>query len=225
MHEIKTINYGNVNCYLIKVGSGFILVDTGLPTKRSSLEQVLENAGCREGNLKLILVTHGDYDHAGNAAYFRKKYGAKIAMHFDDAKRVERGDWKWGLKAKPDKFPLIFRIMSLFIRPGQFDTFRPDIYIEDGRSLSEYGCEAQVLHLPGHTRGSIGILTADGKLICGDLLDNMRKPGLQFFIDDMASARVSIEKLMKLNIKNVYPGHGNPFLMEAFTKYYRKQEE
>jgi len=34
-------------------------------------------------------------------------------------------------------------------------------------------------------------------------------------IDDMAEARTSIDKLKKLNVKKVYPGHGKPFTMDA----------
>ncbi|MDD4984946.1 MAG: MBL fold metallo-hydrolase [Dehalococcoidales bacterium] len=215
--ELKVINCGGVNCYLVKTATGYILIDTGVPNKRIEIEKELATASCQPGSLALIVLTHGDYDHAGNAAYLREKYGAKVAMHKDDSMRVERGDWKLGFKAKPDKFPLIFKIVSFFIRPGKFDTFKPDIYVEGG-SLLEYDFEAQVLHLPGHTRGSIGILTKDGSLFCGDLMDNFRKPGLQFFIDDMAATRVSVEKLKKLNVKIVYPWHGKPFPMERFTQ-------
>ncbi len=218
MSEIQTITYGSVNCYLVKTGANSILIDTGLPNKRTELEKELIKAGCQAGDLKLIILTHGDYDHAGNAAYFRDRYGAKIAMHAEDSDRVEQGDWKLGFKSKPDKFPLMYRIVSSFIKLGKFDTFKPDIYVEDGENLVEYGCEAQVVYLPGHTRGSIGILTDDGELFCGDLLSNFRKPGLQFFIDDMVSARASIEKLKKLNVKNVYPGHGKSFLIKSFLK-------
>ena len=163
--EIKAFDFGRVNCFLLKTNDSFLLIDTGLPTKRNLLEKELNVAGCQPGNLNLIILTHGDYDHAGNAAYFHEKYGTKIAMHNEDSGRVERGDWKWNLKAKPDKFPLIYRVMSVFIRPGHFDPFKPDIYVEDGLDLSEYGCQARVLHLPGHTKGSVGILTADGDLL------------------------------------------------------------
>jgi hydroxyacylglutathione hydrolase len=218
MPEIRTIIHGSVNCYLIKTGAYFILVDTGLPNKRIELEKDLIKAGCQAGYIKLIILTHGDYDHAGNAAYFRGQYSAKIAMHAEDSGRVEQGNWKLGLKSKPDKFPLMYRIVSSFIKPGKFDTFKPDVYFEDGQSLLEYACKAQVLCLPGHTRGSIGVLTDDGELFCGDLLSNFRNPGLQFFIDDMESASASIEKLRKLNVKIVYPGHGKPFPMKSFIK-------
>jgi glyoxylase-like metal-dependent hydrolase (beta-lactamase superfamily II) len=37
-------------------------------------------------------------------------------------------------------------------------------------------------------------------------------------MDDREAANVSIEKLKKINIKTVYPGHGNSFLMDEFNK-------
>ncbi len=219
--DIKTICYGSVNCYLVKSGDSFVLIDTGLPTKRAELEKELEGAGCLPGALKLILLTHGDYDHAGNAAYFSKKFGIGIAMHADDSVRVERGDWNWGMKDKPDKFPLMYKIVSFFIRPGVFDTFKPDIYLENGQSLSSYGCDAHVLHLPGHTKGSIGVITASGELFCGDLMDNMSKPRLEFFIDDLPAANASVAKLKNLKVTTVYPGHGKSFSWAQFLKNYR----
>lgn len=222
--DIRTINYGSVNCYLIRVGEGFLLIDTGLPSKRTKLEQELEAAGCTRGKLRLIVLTHGDYDHAGNAAYLREKYGSKIAIHAGESGKVERADWTWGMKAKPDKFPLAYRFMSFFIRPGQFDKFKPDLYVEDGQSLSEYGYDAQVVFLPGHTMGSVGVLTTDGILFCGDLMDNMRKPGLEFFIDDLAAANSSVRKLDGLKIKTVYPGHGKPFSWQQLLTSWQRRE-
>jgi hydroxyacylglutathione hydrolase len=219
--EIKIINFGGVNCYLVKASDGFILIDTGYPAKRPVLEKELASAGCQPGNLKLVILTHGDLDHAGNCAYLREKYGAKIAMHADDSGMVERGDMHWNRKARPDKFSIIFRIMSVmsfFFRPGKFDEFRPDLTIDEGFNLFEYGFDAEVLHIPGHSKGSLGILTSGGDLFCGDLLYNIfGKPGIRF-IDDLADYNLSIEKLKKLNIRTVYPGHGKPFPMELFLK-------
>jgi len=76
----------------METDAGFILIDTGCSNKRVELEKRLESAGCKPGDLKLIVLTHGDFDHTGNAAYLRKKFGAKIAMHHEDSGMVERGD-------------------------------------------------------------------------------------------------------------------------------------
>ena len=71
-----------------------------------------------------------------------------------------------------------------------------------------------MIHIPGHSKGSVGLLSASGDLFCGDLLWNMRKPGLHFLVDDLAACNSSIQKLKGLNVKTIYPGHGSPFPFE-----------
>ena len=78
---------------------------------------------------------------------------------------------------------------------SRYDSFKPDIAIEDGHDLSEYGFDAKVVHVPGHSKGSIGILTAGGALFCGDLLENMDKPARTTIVDDSAELDASVEKL------------------------------
>jgi glyoxylase-like metal-dependent hydrolase (beta-lactamase superfamily II) len=219
--EIKTIrlslpyHLGSVNCYLIKTDTGYILIDTGSSNQRASLEKELDRLGCQPGNLKLIAITHGDFDHTGNAAYLRKKFTTKIAMHDDDAGMAERGDMFWNRK----KGLFLIRVLApiLFGFPKS-DRFKPDLAIKDGYDLSEYGLDAKVLSIPGHSKGSIGILTADGDLFCGDLLAYSDKTFLNSIIDDPAAANASLEKLKSLAINTVYSGHGKPFPMELFIK-------
>jgi len=205
---------GNVNCYLIETEAGYILIDTGCPNKRAELEKRLESAGCKSGDLKLIVLTHGDFDHTGNAAYLRKKFGAKIAMHHEDSGMVERGDMFWNRRRGNILLGTIARILFRF---GRKERFSPDLYVDEGYDLSEYGFDAKVLHLPGHSKGSIGILTADGDLFCGDLFENKDKPVLSSIMDDLAAAKASVEKLKGFKTGTVYPGHGKPFSMEELT--------
>jgi len=205
---------GSVNCYLIETDAGFILIDTGCSNKRAELEKRLESAGCKPGDLKLIVLTHGDFDHTGNAAYLREKFGAKIAMHHEDSGMVERGDMFWNRRRGNVLLGTMTRILFRF---GRKERFSPDLYVDEGYDLSEYGLGAKVLHLPGHSKGSIGILTADGDLFCGDLFENRDKPVLGSIMDDLAAAKASVEKLKALKIRTVYPGHGKPFSMEELV--------
>ncbi len=221
---ITNISLGGVNCYLLKAGDGFILVDTGITGRRATLEQALESAGCKPGNLKLVVLTHGDVDHAGNCVYLRQKYAMPIAMQAGDVAMVEHGDMGRSRKAKPDRMSalgrvvmLLSQVMVFFGGVDQLETFQPDILLEDGQDLSGYGCQAKIVHLPGHSPGSIGILTADGDLVCGDFLMNMTRPALHFMIDDLAAAKASLEKLNGLGVKMVYPGHGKPFAMQRLV--------
>jgi hydroxyacylglutathione hydrolase len=196
---------GSVNCYVVETGSGFVLIDTGASNRRREVERELGSAGCRPGNLKLIILTHGDFDHTGNAAYLRGKFGAKIAMHRDDAGMLERGDIFWNRKS--GNF-LIRAVASFLFRFGQSQRCRPDVYLEDGDDLSGHGFYAKVIHIPGHSKGSIAVLTADRALFCGDLLEYKGRPVLNSIIDDRAAAQASFDRLKGLKAKTVYPGHG-----------------
>lgn len=220
--EIRKIKLGIVNCYLVKTDKGYFLIDTGFSTKRGLLEKEIESAGCTPGNLKLIIITHGDFDHTGNCAYLSKKYGVKIAMHRGDSGMVEFGNMLWNRKLGSKVHNrIIIKILLFLFRLNKFEKFKPDIYLEDGQDLSEYGFDAKVIHNPGHSSGSIGISTSSGEFFCGDLLMNNNKPMKTSLIDCLSDLDASIEKVKSLNIGSVYPGHGEPFPMEQFLKSIR----
>lgn len=215
------IKLGFVNCYLIKTATGYILIDTGYPKKRNDLENALQNAGCKPGTLQLIIITHQDFDHTGNCAYLRDKYATKIAIHREDSGAVVRGDMLWNRNGRNILTRLLFPIILVAFRTGQFKKFNPNLYLAEGDGLLAYGFDATVLHLPGHSKGSIGILTAGRDLFCGDLLMNFKKPDKSSLIDDSAELETSIAKLRRLEINMVYPGHGKPFPMKQFLKNYQ----
>ncbi len=200
---------GMANSYLVKGESGgYVLIDTGLSWNRASVEKALDAAGCQPGNLNLIVLTHGDQDHVGNAAYLRHKYGAKVAMHRDDLGRVEQGDMSWNRKTG-GLATTLFKLP--FFKLSKSNRFTPDLFLEDGQDLSEYGLDAKILHLPGHSSGSISILTGSGELFCGDLFENRSRPALNSIMDDKSAAQASLAKLKSLRVGTVYPGHGQPF--------------
>lgn len=199
-----------VSCYLVRAGDGFILIDTGRAAQRNRIDQALERAGCQPGRLKLIALTHGDFDHSGNAAYLREKYGAPIAMHPDDAGIVERGDMTWNRK-KPNV--IVRALFALLFRLEKADRFQPDLSLVEGDDLGAYGLDARIVELPGHSKGSIAILTAEGDLFCGDMLANTTRPEVWSIIDDKQASQASLAKLKGLPVKTVYPGHGQPFAL------------
>ena len=216
--EIASINLGGLmgfgaNCYLVKTDAGgYVLIDTGYSAKRTEVEKGLEEAGCQPGNLRLIVLTHGHGDHTGNCVYLREKYGARIAIHKGDAEMVE-GGIKVSLIAR-----IVLNVISFFMGLGKTERFKPDLYVEDAQDLSAYGLDAKVYHLPGHSKGSIGILTASGDLFCGDLIINKDKPVKHSIVDDPAEFDASVEKLKTLPAHMVYPGHGKPFAMKLLEQ-------
>ncbi len=129
-------------------------------------------------------------------------------MHYYDSPMVESGDM---FTNREGTNVLVRKLVPVLFKFRKTERFKPDIYLREGSQLDQYGLEAKVLHIPGHSRGSIGILTKEGDLICGDLLENIKQPTIDSMIDDMKSAKLSIKKLDGYPIKMVYPGHGQPF--------------
>ena len=206
----------DTNSYLIKTNKGYILIDTGYSTTRKELVKQLEDVGCTPGNLKLILVTHGHFDHTGNCAFLHKKYGTPIAMHKGDLQMVETGDMFYNKNIIMRTFG---KILFFILLRGAFEKFTPDILIEDKYNLTPYGLEAEIIQLPGHSEGSIGLLTPDNNLICGDLLTNLKKPQKNTLIDNQDKLDASVEQIKNLKIDKIYPGHGKPFTMEQFIRH------
>jgi len=217
LQEIKAITFGGVNCYLLTVDAGFVLVDTGFSKNRLEVEKALESAGCKLGTLKLIVLTHGDFDHTGNCAYLREKYGAKVAMHSGDKGMVENGDLFYNRKVN-FIIKILGKLMLFFSRGGltKNERFTPDMYLEEDSDLSDFGLDARVIHFSGHSEGSIGVLTSGGDLFCGDLLENTKKPAKNSIVSDKEAFNTSLEKLKRLEIKTAYPGHGSPFPIDLF---------
>ena len=215
--DIKIIELTFVNAFLVKVNEGFILIDTGLSMHWEKLDNELISAGCLPDKLKLIILTHGDFDHTGNCVRLQEKYKCRIAMHKDDSFMVENG---LSLKRKTRTLQamLFSLIRKLFRKKFAFDKFMPDIYLTDGQNLNEYGFNAKVVHIPGHTKGSIGILTGDGDLFAGDTFTNRRKPEVANYIENSLDLENSINRLKKMDIKMIYPGHGKPFEFEQIAR-------
>jgi hydroxyacylglutathione hydrolase len=202
------LGLGGVNCYLLAAPDACLLVDTGLSRQRARLETELQRIGCLPDRLRLILLTHGDFDHTGNAAYLRRQTGAQIAIHPSDAPMLTRGDM-FANRGKAN--PILSKLAALFSGFGRDERVQPDLELEEGFDLSSYGVDAKVLHIPGHSAGSIGLLTADGDLFCGDLLENTKTPALGAIISDSAAAVASFERIKALPLRTIYPGHGKPF--------------
>lgn len=233
--DIKRIDLCGVNCYLLETDTGFVLIDTGgctfyntkLSAIRNKLEAELEAAGCISGRLNLVILTHGDSDHSGNCAFIRKKFHVPIVMHSEDSELVENPSWAnlvTDSVYQKKSFAILMKLIialngSKFKKTIEdFEKFKPDSYLDDGFDLLQYGLDARILHIPGHTRGSIGILTSGGDFFSGDTFANISKPSIAPNAYDFDILNSSIDKLKELHIKTVYPGHGKPFSINELYK-------
>ena len=202
---IERIKCGMNNAYILSQGENAILVDTAT---RASKKKILR--ACKGRNIRLIVLTHGHYDHTQNAAVLSRELGAPIAMHPADVPLLR------DMLAEPLESPVwTGRILIGFMklsrgRTMESEPFEVDVELQEGFSFAEYGVEAKAIELPGHTRGSIGVVTADG-LIAGDALTNLFPPaGKAALYSDEAAMLDSARKAGALGDMTVYFGHGGP---------------
>lgn len=226
--EVIPIDLGGVYSYLLKENDMFLLVDTGGPmmldkTYTNRCDLLMENLelnGCTKETLKLVVLTHGDSDHCANAAFLADQYKIPIALHIEDRDMVEHltldiclRSFNYRQTAMKVTAKLIHKLIVKVCTSvvNQFEAFTPDILLSDHDSLLPYGFHAEILHLPGHTPGSIGIYTQDHDLICGDTFANNKKPAPAPNAWNFEQLYESIQRLKELPIRHYYPGHGTMF--------------
>lgn len=201
---VKRIKIRYANCYLLTGENGAILIDTcNYKDGPEILRQI------KDENVKLILLTHCHFDHVSSAKYLAKRLNVPIAMCAEDVRLIGRGQDSI-LKAHTPLGRIFVFFSQSVLKRATYSVFEPDILLIDGQDLSEYGVRARVVALPGHTKGSVGVLTDDGEFIVGDAMFNMLRPTGSRLYEDRAAMEKSVEKIRKSGANIIYVGHGNP---------------
>jgi hydroxyacylglutathione hydrolase len=165
-----------------------IAIDTAIP----SLAWISDELVARGWTLRLIVSTHGHWDHVGDNARLAEHTGAQIAVHPLDAARLA------------DPHPLM--------APFEIPPSVPAVELAEGGEIRFGSLRLLVLHTPGHTEGSVCLQAVDdGLLFSGDTLfagsfGRVDLPG--------GSAGQMVESLARLgslgDTMAVLPGHGPP---------------
>ena len=149
-------------------------------------------------DIRLILLTHCHFDHVYSAEELRKLTGAKILVHKDDAKGLLDAD-----------------INLSYIAGGEEISFSADETLFDGEKITLGNTEIEVLHTPGHTKGSVCFL-ADNVLFSGDTLFSGSVGRTDFPSGSFSDMMRSMQRLKKLDgMLTVYPGHGSSTSLES----------
>jgi hydroxyacylglutathione hydrolase len=163
-----------------------IAIDTATPC----LTWIADELAARDWTLKLIVSTHGHWDHIGDNSAVAGETGADVAVHPLDRHRLEDPHPLWA--------------------PFEIVPSVPAVELAEGGVIRFGEIHLTVLHTPGHTEGSVCLLDADdGLLFSGDTLfaggwGRVDLPG-----GDPDAMVDSLARLLTLEDGvRVYPGHG-----------------
>ncbi len=204
-YSITHIKGGTDNCYIVSNGKEAILFDTA---SAANLPQVSDE--CSKYDMKLIVLSHPHFDHAENADALSKKFNIPVAYNeaddgiFDDYNSQPL--YSYGLVG--------FVVLKASLKVlSQTKVTRPEnrFFVKEGDTLAEYGFpDIKVVELPGHSKGSIGLLVADEAVLVGDALDNWIKPGMGHLYTDLEAEKKTVEKIRSFGKRTYYYGHGKP---------------
>jgi hydroxyacylglutathione hydrolase len=216
---IVPLRLGIANAFLVQEERA-ILVDTGPLGKGEAVVAALRRAGVEMSELALIVQTHAHWDHAGSTRELRAWTRAPVAVHRADVAMLRRGD-NGVLRPTCLTGRLLLPLLD-----RAYPAVEPDIVFEGELDLSPYGVRARLLPTPGHTAGSVSLLTADGEAIVGDLMmggyfgGKVRRhwPTLHYYAEDLPTLLNSIRALLGWQPKRIHAGHGGPLEPAAVAR-------
>ena len=175
-------------------------------------------------NIPLILLTHTHYDHTGCVEALRKATGAKVVVSAKEAAYLRRGHtpvpkgtsfWSEALSRAAHAFQSDKREHYTPVESGIIE-------IDAETSVEEWGFDARVLPLGGHTAGSIGLLIGD-HFFAGDTVFGIGHIVYPMFANFPEQIQSVWEVIIGSEAKYICPGHGRMLKMRQLEGHYTKR--
>jgi metallo-beta-lactamase class B len=137
MGDTYYVGTEGLSSYLIKTPAGLVVLDAGLPGNAVLVEQNIRTLGFKLSDVKLLLLTHGHYDHAGGMARLKADTGAALASTEGERYALEKGVYPGSEDRKDFDFPPV----------------KVDRIVKDGEVVDVGGVRFTAHLTPGHTKG------------------------------------------------------------------------
>ncbi len=186
------------NSYVFRVDDSCIVIDPGFPKESVELAEYLLE---KDVKVEYIIATHGHFDHVLGIDSFKERLGYKTVfqIHVNDLNLLSSAG------------EALERFFNIYIPPP-----KPDKFLYGGEKLTLNGVQLEIIHTPGHTRGSICIYIPDEKILfTGDTLFRGSIGRIDFpesSPDDMVKSLKIISGLDPET--RIYPGHGEESILK-----------
>jgi glyoxylase-like metal-dependent hydrolase (beta-lactamase superfamily II) len=206
--------FNHFNLYLLSTPKGLVLVDSATPGMFGWLVKSLRKVGVAPEQLAGVVVTHFHIDHVGTALALQQCGVPMYAL-------MQEIPILLGEVPHPGYGGVAGKVMlaaeRLVFGKLVFQGVQP---LEPGQKL--FDSTWRVVAAPGHTPGSLALFNEEsGDLLSGDtLVNNFGHPSANhpLFAADYQTAMQSALNLLKLEPKQIHPGHGKPLPLSAYFK-------
>lgn len=185
--DIRIVTGGplQVNTYVVSAegSDSCVVIDPGAEFAS------VEGAACGR-KVSAVILTHAHFDHMLYAMQWLRQ-GAKLYVHEKDAPAL----------TDPDLNASAMMRVRLTLPEA-------DVLLHDGDVIREAGMELTVVHTPGHTPGSMCLLSGQ-TLFAGDTMFYNGYGRVDLPGGSNMQMAMSLKKLLTLDPETVvYPGHG-----------------
>lgn len=218
-----------INCYVIREGGRWALVDCGYPTEEGvqAVRAGLRALGGSPRDLEAIFVTHHHPDHIGLAGLLQEESGAPVLLHALTRRIAETvmvtPDERWhrayATMLRQHGVPEVEATWSVDEFINRRRIIRPLLEaraVQDGEVVELAGFTFRAIWTPGHADGHLCLLReSDGVLLSGDHLLPKITPNVSLFPefrpDPLRDFLASLQKIAALPVTLGLPSHGRPF--------------
>lgn len=218
--SITRLTPARCNIFVVTRNGRSILVDTGISFDRGRIEHALGRKGIVP---EAVVLTHTHFDHAGNAAWLAREYGAEVVVQEAESEALASGDTSIpeGTYAVTKGLVEIGRRIAPAFR---YEPCQADHIFGESFDLNRFGINGYIIHTPGHSPGGATLVIDGIVAIAGDSIIGTT-PGWPFppFADDVELLLRSWKKIIETGCETFLPGHGKPIGREELVREYKKR--
>ncbi|MHA1954796.1 MAG: MBL fold metallo-hydrolase [Candidatus Heimdallarchaeaceae archaeon] len=223
MEEYIKLDLFFTEVYLLKTSDGYIQFEAGMKQNLKKYLKMLDKHKIDPEEIKLIVVGHAHFDHVSALKKMKELTKAQILVHENDAEYLRKGT-----SSEVKTLHLSSKLLMSFVPKSWivYDPVEPDIVIKDEYSLQEFGIDAKIIHTPGHTAGTVSLITKKGNAFIGCCAHGVPLrliPGLPKIAQDIDQVISSWEKIIKEGAKTLHISHGKALTVEKMKKILKKK--
>lgn len=215
----------SVNCYLLRAGDGWVILDTGLnvPEARAIWQTTFSALDIGPDDVGQIILTHVHPDHFGLAGWLQAWAGVPVWM---SPREAELNQQIWEASDVPGALRSLASVSNLsqtmqqkmiaavhdvrgmtLPHPSLIEILEPNTFLSIGQR------RFIALHAPGHSDGQLLFYDAeDGLLLCGDQVLQKITPNIGLWPltepNPLGRYLASLGELQTLAVRLALPGHG-----------------